>query len=71
MLDFRTVLVTFVGRNDEIVSIRCAVVKSGRNALMRQTPKSYTEDMSRDAFQHAEGIRTIIRLQVNDRYEVT
>ncbi|SGZ24114.1 BQ5605_C023g09706 [Microbotryum silenes-dioicae] len=35
------VLVTFVGRpNDEIVSIRCTVVKSETNALMRQTPKS-------------------------------
>ncbi|SCZ87723.1 BZ3500_MvSof-1268-A1-R1_Chr2-2g05189 [Microbotryum saponariae] len=41
LLDFRTVLVTFVGRpNDEIVSIRCTVVKSETNALMRQTPKS-------------------------------
>ncbi|KDE08188.1 hypothetical protein MVLG_01667 [Microbotryum lychnidis-dioicae p1A1 Lamole] len=35
------VLVTFVGRpNDEIVSLRCTVVKSETNALMRQTPKS-------------------------------
>ncbi|SDA05378.1 BZ3501_MvSof-1269-A2-R1_Chr12-1g03362 [Microbotryum saponariae] len=48
LLDFRTVLVTFVGRpNDEIVSIRCTVVKSETNALMRQTPKSNNVGMSR------------------------
>ncbi|SGY23103.1 BQ5605_C019g08903 [Microbotryum silenes-dioicae] len=50
VLDFRTVLVTFVGRpNDEIVSIRCTVVKSKTNALMRQTPKSNHQKSRRTA----------------------